>query len=414
MLPDSPVLPPPDSEALAHSARLAGQLRTRIAEAGGWLDFATFMETLLFAPGLGYYAAGAARFRAAGDFTTAPEISPLFAQTLARAIAPLLRALPDGDLIEPGAGTGRLALGLLPVLAAADALPRRYAILEPSPALRQEQAATLAALPDAVRARVVWLDDLPERIRGVVIANEVLDAMPVHLLCRRAGILLERGVVLAAGAAGARLTGAGEPGAFAWEERPAGPALEAAAAALALVPPDGAQFELARVAQAWSATLASRLAAGALLLIDYGDPARALYGAHRPQGTLRCFYRHHVHGDPLVLPGLQDVTASVDFTAIAASLAGAGLLLHEYDTQAAFLLAHGILAALDPAIAPGTAAWVRQTTGLQQLVSPAEMGERFKVLVALRDPDNNLASLFPGPGPRAVRIRLGLAEPPSR
>ena len=400
MLPDSPLLPPPDSDALAHSARLADCLRARIAGAGGWLDFAAFMEGLLFEPGLGYYAAGAARFRAAGDFTTAPEISPLFGKTLARAVAPLLRALPDGDLIEPGAGTGRLALSLLPALAAAGAVPGRYAILEPSPALRQEQAAMLAALPDALRARVVWLDDLPEQIRGVVVANEVLDAMPVHLLRWRSGTLFERGVVPASG----------EPAGFAWEERPAGPALETAAARRAVTPADGVQFELARMAEAWSATVASRLEAGAVLLIDYGDAARALHGVHRPQGTLRCFYRHHVHGNPLILPGLQDVTASVDFTAIAGSLAQGGLTLHDYDTQAAFLLAQGILAALDPAVLPGTAAWVRQTTGLQHLISPAEMGESFKVLIALRDPDGTLAGLLPGPGPLAVGIRLGCAE----
>lgn len=398
MLPDFPALPMPDPDAVEHSDRLASVLREQIRAAGGWLDFASFMQSLLHAPGLGYYAAGSARFQHAGDFTTAPETSPLFGRTLAAALAPLLRALPAAQLVEPGAGSGSLAAVLLPALAALEALPERYAILEPSPALRAEQQHRLSTLPQALRRRVVWLDDLPTAFSGVLLANEVLDAMPVHLLRRTAAGLQERGACLAA------------DGRFAWSERPAPAALELALSALAATPIPGAWFEIGLAASAWARTVAERLQAGALVLIDYGDPARALHQPHRSGGTLRCFYRHHVHGDPFFLPGLQDVTAHVDFSAVGAALRAAGLRLHDYDSQAAFLLAHGLLDTIDAGAVPGSLAWLRQTSELQKLVSPAEMGESFKVLVALRDPAGTLAGLLAGPGPAAVALRLGLAD----
>lgn len=398
MLPESSHLPQPDPEAMSHSERLATALRLAIAAAGGWLDFATFMHGLLYQPRLGYYAAGAARFQAAGDFTTAPEAGALFGRTLARAIAPLLAALPDGELIEPGAGSGRLAGVVLQELAALGALPSRYAILEPSPALREEQQQRLAGLPSALRERIVWIDALPVAFQGVVLANEVLDAMPVHLLRRTAHRLLERGVAV---------DGAG---AFLWEERPASAHLAAAVAQLAAAPIEGALFELGMVARAWARTLAASLQAGAVVLVDYGDPAHALHQLHRAEGTLRCFYRHHVHGDPFFLPGLQDVTAHVDFSAVGAALRAGGLRLHEFDTQAAFLMAHGLLDCLDPSAAAGSVDWLRQTSELQKLVSPAEMGESFKVLVALRDPDGTLAGCLAGPGDAVSCLRLGIQE----
>jgi SAM-dependent MidA family methyltransferase len=393
----------PDPDALAHSARLRSVLAERISAAGGWIDFADFMSGLLYTPGLGYYAAGAARFNAAGDFTTAPETGPLFARTLARAIAPVLRCLQGGEVLEPGAGTGALAANLLPALAALDALPARYAILEPSPALRAEQRARLASLPAVLSSRVVWLDDLPARHRGVVVANEVLDAMPVHVLRvdeEPDGIWRERGVAL------------DQHGQFCWSERPARSGHQAAFQRLA--PPDvrplaGASFELALAAQAWSATLGSRLSEGMILLIDYGYPARELHHARRDGGTLMCHYRHHAHPDPFFLPGLQDVTAHVDFSAIGASLRAVGLQLQDFDSQAAWLLAQGVLDTLDPAVVPGSLAWIRQSTELQQLVSPAVMGETFKVLVAVHDPNRRLAAALTGPGDAVACRRLGLA-----
>ncbi|MDE3010176.1 MAG: SAM-dependent methyltransferase [Pseudomonadota bacterium] len=398
MLPESSHLPQPDADAMAHSQRLVTALRLAIAAAGGWLDFAGFMHGLLFQPGLGYYVAGAARFQAAGDFTTAPETGALFGRTLARTLAPLLAALPDGELIEPGAGSGRLAEVVLQELAALGALPSRYAILETSPALRAEQQQRLARLPALLRQRLVWIDELPAAFRGVLLANEVLDAMPVHVLRRTAQGLLERGVAV---------DGAG---AFVWEERPASARMLAAVAQLAAVPIEGALFELGVSARAWARTLAASLQAGAVLLADYGDPARALHQLHRAEGTLRCFYRHHVHGDPFFLPGLQDVTAHVDFSAVGAALRAGGLRLHDFDTQAAFLMAHGLLDCLDPSAAAGSLDWLRQTSELQKLVSPAEMGESFKVLVALRDPDGTLAGRLAGPGDAVSCLRLGIPE----
>ena len=411
-------LPVPDAIALAHSERLRATLVARIQAAGGWLDFAAFMEGLLYAPGLGYYAAGAARFNGAGDFTTAPEISPLFGRTLARALAPMLRAIDDSDLLEPGAGSGRLAATLLPALAELGALPRHYRILEPSPALRAEQAATLAPLPAELRDRVAWIDDLPAQLRGVVLANEVLDAMPVHLLrvgdarvdihpdsdtdsdaAADAAPLLERGVAVHPG------------GGFVWSDRPAAPWLKAQARAhlpAGVLPAHGAVFELGLAARAWSASLGERLAEGAVVLIDYGFPAREFHHAQRRAGTLMCHYRHHAHDDPFFLPGLQDVTAHVDFSAVAVALRDAGLRLHHFDSQAGFLLAHGLLEELARAVEPGSTEWLKRTVALQTLLSPAEMGELFKVLVALRDPSGRLAPLLDGVGESAVCARLGL------
>ena len=412
-------LPVPDAVALAHSERLRATLLARIQAAGGWLDFAAFMEGLLYAPGLGYYAAGAARFNGAGDFTTAPEISPLFGRTLARALAPILRAIDDSDLFEPGAGSGRLAETLLPALAELGALPRRYRILEPSPALRAEQAATLDPLPATLRERVVWIDDLPAQMRGVVLANEVLDAMPVHLL-RVADTpidghrdaettsetetgttpLLERGVAV------------DSDGGFAWSDQPAAPWLHAQALAnlpAGVLPAPGAVFELGLAARAWAAALGERLAEGAVVLIDYGFPAREFHHVQRRAGTLMCHYRHHAHDDPFFLPGLQDVTAHVDFSAIAVALREAGLRLHHFDNQAGFLLAHGLLEELAREVEPGSTDWLKRSVAVQALLSPAEMGELFKVLVALRDPRGRLAPLLAGAGESAVCARLGVA-----
>lgn len=396
----------PDAAALAHSDRLGALLRARIDAAGGWIDFAQFMEGLLYTPGLGYYAAGAARFNQAGDFTTAPEISPLFGRTLARAIAPVLQSVDAACLLEPGAGTGQLALALLPALAAHNAVPARYLILEPSPALREQQAATLAALTEDLRARVEWVDAFPADFRGVVLANEVLDAMPVHLFMRQQqGVgrttqgLLERGVAIGAG------------GQFVWSERPAADPWQTRLARTALALPPGAVFEWAATAHAWCRTLAERLLEGAVFLIDYGFAEREFFHPQRQSGTLMCHYRHHAHGDPFFMPGLQDVTAHVEFTSVAAALAGEGLQLVDFDSQGAFLLGQGLLQTLAEDLEPGSVAWLRQTSALQQLVSPAEMGEVFKVLVAMRDPLGKLGACVGGPGDAAVRMRLGLPMP---
>ncbi len=417
MLPNQAVLPEPSADAQVHSARLRAQLAVAIARSEGCLPFDQYMEQVLYAPGLGYYAAGAARFNGAGDFTTAPEISPLFGRTLARALAPGLRALRTGDVgtpggpasdavtvLEPGAGTGRLALVLLAALDALGAAPDRYWILEPSPALQAEQRRTLQALPAHLRGRVEWLQALPAPFVGAIVANEVLDALPVELLqTDEAGSVLACAVTVDA------------QGQLGWTLQAASAAQQAAAAARWAphgLPPAGTRFELAPATSAWVATLADCLRQGVMLLIDYGYPARELYLPQRTRGTLMCHYRHHAHDDPFWWPGLQDLTAHVDFTAIGARLDSAGLVLQQFCTQAAFLLGHGLLETLDAGLQPGSVDWLRQTTALQKLVSPAEMGESFKVLVAVRPGERGLpaAALFDGPGPLACSHQLGLEQ----
>jgi len=373
-------LPLPDPDALAHSAKLTQHLLDRIHAQGGWLSFADFMEALLYAPGLGYYAAGATKFCEEGDFVTAPEISPLFGRTLARFAAPVLTSIQGARILEPGAGTGRLAASILETLDQLGALPDRYLILEPSPSLQAIQHKNLSKWLPSLVERVEWIQDLPKNFRGVILANEVLDAIPVHLMVTtdRLDAFLERGV-------GVDETDGTST--FTWVDRPANPnlnqlALKHLSGEAEMERAPGTLFELGLPAEAWSRGLAESLEEGLMVLIDYGFPAREMYHPQRRNGTLMCHYRHHAHDDPFLYPGLQDVTAHVDFTAIASILKDKGLDLDRYQTQAGFLLENGILETLTPGLEPGSVAWLKETTGLQKLLSPAEMGELFKVLVA--------------------------------
>lgn len=357
-------LPPPSAEAAAHSRSLVHHIGAEIDRAGGWISFARYMELALYTPGLGYYVGGAAKLGGAGDFVTAPELSPLFAATLARQIAPLL-ASTGGELIELGAGSGRLALDLLPALHALQQPPMRYAIVEVSPDLRARQAALIATLPHALADRVTWLDALPERIDGVVLANEVLDALPVHLVVWDEEALYERGV---------RRAGEG----FAFEDRVlADDALRRRAAGIEVASPYVSEISLH--ASALVAGLAQRLARGVLLFVDYGFGRTEYYHPQRSRGTLMCHYRHRAHDDVFFLPGLQDLTAHVDFTAVAEVAVAQGLQLLGYTTQAGFLIHLGItdLLARTP---PGDAAYLKQAAAVHKLLSPAEMGELFKVI----------------------------------
>jgi len=374
-LPTAPALPSPDADARAHSARVRAHIGAAIAAAGGWIPFARYMELALYAPGLGYYAAGATKFGAAGDFVTAPELTPLFARALAAQVAPILDATPGREIVELGAGSGRLAADLLVALKARDASPARYAILEPSPELRARQRTTITR--DAARelARVAWLDALPPSIDGAVIANEVLDAVPVHLVARRRGVMHERGVVAAAGA--------GDDVEFGWAERPAGARLAALAAARF---PQGDDYlsELNPAAEALVHGVGQRLRSGAVLLIDYGFPAAEYYHPQRSAGTVMCHYRHRVHDDPFAWPGLTDITAHVDFSAMAAAGVRAGLHVAGFAPQAQFLLGCGMLDALAAVGAPDSLAYLKAAAPVQKLLSPAEMGELFKVLALAR------------------------------
>ncbi len=394
-------LPPPSPEALAHSEGVVRHIRNEIQQAGGWIPFSRYMELALYAPGLGYYAGGAAKFGGAGDFITAPELTPLFARTLARVAAEVL-SQTGGDLLELGAGSGRLAMDMLLELERLGRLPARYLILEVSPDLRARQRCLLAEQAPRLLDRVTWLDALPDRLRGVVLGNEVLDALPVHLVHWTAEGTLERGVTW---------TEAG----LAWADRPmTSPVLAEAVARLPVTalardghagasrnPETTADWtpafagvtgtfsflsEVNLAAPALIASLAVRLEQGMMLFPDYGFPRAEYYHPQRHEGTLKVHYRHHSLDDPFFLPGLADITAHVDFTAVAQAAAEAGLDLLGYASQGRFLLDAGLLD-LMAAMTPGTRDYLEAAQAVQKLVQPHEMGELFKVMVLGRGID---------------------------
>lgn len=357
-------LPEPDAHAAESSRRLVAHIAAEIERAGGWIPFTRYMELALYAPGLGYYSGGARKFGAAGDFVTAPELSPLFAQCLAAQVGQILAAGAP-RLLEAGAGSGALAAELLLELERGGMPPERYEILELSGELRARQRETLRARAPHLASRVAWLDTLPERFSGAIVANELLDALPTHIVAWREEGIFERGVAL-------------KGGAFAWQERPAAGALLAAAQGLTISAPYISEINLA--ARAWIAEWGRILQRGALLLIDYGFPRREIYHPQRAEGTLMCHFRHHAHGDPFWLPGLNDITAHVDFTAIAEAGYEAGLDVLGYTSQGQFLLNCGLadrLARLHETAGEGYPAFA---SGAQKLISPAEMGELFKVI----------------------------------
>jgi SAM-dependent MidA family methyltransferase len=366
-----PVLTP---EQAAHAERVMRALHERLAANSGWLAFDDYLRLVLYAPGLGYYSAGSTKFGADGDFVTAPELSALFGRCLAAQCAPLLHAVGGGDLLELGAGTGRLAMDLLQRLSELDQLPDRYLILEVSADLRERQRRTLQALPDALRSRVVWLDALPATpLVGVVLANEVADALPFQRFVVEAGRLYERGV------------GLSDDGLID-VDIPAGPALASELARIAPGAwPSRYMSELCPIVEPWVASLAAVLARGAVLLIDYGLPRHEYYHPQRDHGTLRCHFRHRAHDQPLLYPGLQDITAWVDFTRVAEAAVEAGLEVAGYCTQAAFLLSTGIEAQV--AAAAETRSLARLASQARALLLPGEMGEHFKVMALTRDLD---------------------------
>jgi len=349
------MLPEPEPEALAASSALLQRVREALAASGNWIGFARYMELALYEPGLGYYAGGAAKLGAPGDFATAPELGTLYARTLARQVAELLE--PGEAILEFGAGSGALAEALI-----AELSPERYLILETSAELRARQEARLGA-----RAR--WLERLPERFRGVMLASEVADAMPVHAVAWRAGGVYERGVAEVDGKLG-------------WAERPA--AGELLAAARALEVPLPYESEIGLVARAWMKLLAARLERGALLVIDYGFPRREYYHPQRSMGTLMCHYRHRAHGDPFFHPGLQDITAHVDFSALARAAVEGGLEVLGYASQAQFLVNCGITELLEQENPDDPKRYLPAASAAQKLLLPSEMGELFKVLAAGR------------------------------
>jgi SAM-dependent MidA family methyltransferase len=358
-------LPPPGPEALAHSEQLRQLIQDDIARQEGWIPFSRFMELALYAPGLGYYTAGARKFGGAGDFVTAPEISPLFGRVVARQAAEIM-ALSAPVITELGAGSGKLAADMLLELEKLGRLPDQYRILDLSADLRERQHALLAQRVPHLLPRVTWLDALPDTLEGMVFGNEVLDALPVHLLRWEKEGIAERGVCAS-----------GQT--FSWHDRPVqDPGLEEAARRIRV--PEGYQSEISLSARGLARSLSERLRKGVVLFADYGFGAGEYYHPQRSQGTLMCHYRHHAHDDPFFLVGLQDITAHVDFSAIAESAAEGGAHLLGYTTQAHFLINGGILDLLQETSPENAREYLPLAAQMQQLSSPAEMGELFKVI----------------------------------
>lgn len=366
-------LPQPDAAARAASAALLTRIAQELKASGNWMSFARYMALVLHAPGLGYYASGNAKFGVAGDYVTAPELGTLFARTLARQVGELLA--PGDAVLEFGAGSGALADALIEALAALGARPE-YLILEPSAELAARQRARL-------RTPARWIEALPEAFRGVVIANEVLDVMPVHTLAWTPQGVFERGVCI-------------NEGQLAWCERPATGEVLAAAQALPVKVDGRYESELNLAARAWIRTLAERLVRGAVLVIDYGFPAREYYHPQRSRGTLMCHYRHRAHGDPFFLPGLQDITTHVDFSALAQAAADAGLDILGYTGQAQFLVNCGVTELLGEVDAGDVQRYAPLAAEAQTLLSPTEMGELFKVIALGRGIDAPLRGFTSG------------------
>lgn len=369
-------LPEADGDSAAHSRQVEAHLLDRVGTApGGFLPFETWMREALYAPGLGYYAAGNTKFGShtpSGDFTTAPEMTPVFGQVLARQVAQVLVSTGTHTVLEFGAGTGALASALIPALQELG-IPVRYQILELSAELAARQSERLAPLSASVE--VEWLDTLPAAFEGCVIANEVLDAMPVSLFrWDESGTLMELGV-------SARPEGTPP---FCWAERPADPTLHDRVS-LRMPALPGYRSEINLQAEAWVRQLGAWLKAGAALLIDYGFPGREYYHPQRMTGTLMCHFRHHSHDQALVLAGIQDITAHVDFTAMADAAIEGGLDVLGYTTQARFLLNAGLPEVLQSQMADVDTPVSQATlSAVQRLVSEAEMGELFKVLAVGR------------------------------
>jgi SAM-dependent MidA family methyltransferase len=353
----------------AHAAAMQRLLLERVTAAGGWLPFDEYMRIALYEPGLGYYSAGSHKLGAGGDFTTAPEISPLFGRCLAKHCADVLNALGGGEVLELGAGSGRLACDVLTAMAEQGAPPARYRILEVSADLRERQQQLLATLPPSLAARVEWLDEPPrEPWQGALLANEVLDALPVKRFVRRNGVWCELGVAVNADTV------------LAWSDAPVSSALLDAIAALHLSDdlPDDFESELCPMLTPWVSEVTASMQRGVALFIDYGLPRHEYYSAARDRGTLRCHYQQRAHDDPFAHPGLEDITAWVDFTRVAESADAAGLHVLGYGTQMGALLGLGIEA--ETAAVSDEPTRIRRASEARQLLMPTEMGETFKFM----------------------------------
>ncbi len=370
-------LPELTADESAHGHLLTECIRDEIARSGGWMSFARFMEMALYEPGLGYYSAGARKLGAAGDFVTAPEVAPVFSRCLAVQCAEILGSLGGGSVFELGAGSGVMAAVMLAEFERLGALPERYRILDVSADLRERQRVALEQAVPHLLHRVEWLDRLPdEPMTGVIVANEVLDAMPVERFVVRGGEVNALGVTWHLG----RLD---------WSEVRAPAALRDHVLGLrhelGTEWPDGYTSEVNASLAPWLAAVARLLGRGVALFVDYGLPRREYYAPERSDGTLLCHFRHRFHADPFARPGLQDITAWVDFTAVAEAAAAAGLEVAGYTTQAHFLIGNGIAGYVANVADLDLVQRVNLSRQAMVLTLPGEMGERFKVIALARD-----------------------------
>lgn len=368
-------LPEPDPESAGHSRRVGEHIRAQIVAAGGAISFGEFMQAALYAPGLGYYTAGAVKFGAAGDFVTAPELSPLFGDVVARQCAQTLLALDAPSILELGAGSGALAVSVLKRLAELDALPERYRILEVSPDLVERQQRRVAEELGPLASRVEWLDSLPSPFDGVIIGNEVLDALPVERFERQAKSVSQEFVSL-------------DGSEFCREWRPAGPQLARAVddveSGLGRTLAEGYRSEVSLGMRAWLADVLGSLGNGLCLLIDYGVSQREYYAHDRNAGWLRCHFQHRAHSEPLVYPGIQDLTSWVDFSAVAHAAVAAGARVGGFVTQAMFLLSGGLDNAFADFATQSREQQIELARQVKLLTLPGEMGENFKGMALMK------------------------------
>jgi SAM-dependent MidA family methyltransferase len=371
-------LPKPDDIAQQHSEQLLSLIYDEIDRAGGKISFADYMHLCLYAPGLGYYSAGSQKLGRHGDFTTAPEISSLFSRTFAHHIKDVLVQLEQPSIIEFGAGSGKMAADILLELASLNCLPEKYYIIEVSADLRERQLKTIGDIVPDLADRVIWLDCFPANFSGVILANEVCDAMPVHLLHFKQGTFFERYIEH------------NEAGLQWCEGKLSQAALSSHAAEIqTLIRNDDYITEVNLAAEAWLCSIAEGLQQGAIFICDYGYPKADYYHPQRSEGTLMCYYQHQGHADPLVLQGLQDITSHVDFTLLAQTAMDHNLEVAGFQSQADFLLAGGITELCDVGKLDELA-MLQRVTEIKQLTLPSAMGENFKVLSLSKNLDELL------------------------
>jgi SAM-dependent MidA family methyltransferase len=375
-------LPVPDNIAKQHSDKLVTNIKQKIHAAGGKISFADYMNLCLYAPGLGYYSAGSHKIGSGGDFTTAPEISPLFSRSLAHHIKDVITQLPHADILEFGAGSGKMAVDILLELQQINSLPEHYFIIEASADLRQKQQHTINISIPELADRVHWLEQIPSEFNGVIVANEVCDAMPVHVLHFAGNAIKERYVQLNASDN------------FEWcdDELSSTELLVEAKNIQNSIADQDYITEVNLHAEAWLNSIAESLKQGAMFIVDYGYPASSYYHPERDNGTLMCYYQHQGHDDVFFLPGLQDITAHVNFSALAQTAYDKGLDVAGFQTQANFLIAGGITE-LASAKSGDELTLLKQSAEIKRLTLPSEMGETFKVLSLTQNLDQLLPRL---------------------